>query len=337
MLENDPQMLSDTAVRRSTFNKERGYESEPFPKKFGILTLDGYSVFDVCSLLQVFGGVANVADRDAFEIYSISCGENTASGIWQTIECQGSVDLADSIVLDAIFIFSDSRFEPDSTLSGWLRYQWRRGAKLCGVAGGVFVLAHAGLLDNKKCTTHWKDCERLRQKNKTSDVTSRVYEVDGRIITCGGGVGTIDIGLVFVREEIGDSTANQVAENLLHSRNYQLAEQRYPLRIRLGTASKPLITAVAIMHKNVEIPIERNQLAAQCGVTIRQLERLFKNQLKSTIGDYYKSVRLKHAQLLLKSTEMSITEVAIACGFVTSSHFTRNYRQKFRVRPSSDR
>lgn len=337
MLENEPQMLSDSTARPSTFNRVRANDSDPLARKFGVLTLDGYSVFDVCSLLQVFGGVADVADSDAFEIYSISCGDNTVSEIWRTIECQGSVDLADSIVLDAIFVFSDSEFEPDSILSGWLRYQWRRGAKLCGVAGGVFVLAHAGLLENKRCTTHWKDCERLRQRNKTSDVTSRVYEVDGRIVTCGGGVGTIDISLMFVKEEVGDSTANQVAEHLLHSRNFRLAEQRYPLRIRLGTASKPLIAAVTLMHENVEFPVERNKLAAQCGITIRQLERLFKNQLKSTIGDYYKSVRLKHAQLLLKSTEMNITEVAIACGFANSSHFTRNYRQTFGVRPSLDR
>jgi transcriptional regulator GlxA family with amidase domain len=88
------------------------------------------------------------------------------------------------------------------------------------------------------------------------------------------------------------------------------------------------------MEATVDRPDDRDALARRAGVSLRQLERLFKLHLGSTVGASYMSIRLEHADMLLRNTNEPILAVAISCGFTSSSHFSRRFKEKFGRAPS---
>lgn len=307
------------------------------PHKIGFLLLKGHSAFEVHSLKHVLQECNRLTGAHVFECVDL-IHEPISDINLATIDPCTDFHSGDSVnQLHSILVFSEAGFEPNKKLRGWLRREWRHGARVCGISGGSFTLAYAGLLDRRRCTTHWSECNRLNEQLCSSTVTYQILEIDERVITCGGGVGSIDLGLMIVETETNRRTAGQIAERLLHKRNLKTSEQRCSLRIRLQTTSKPLIRAVNMMSENLETLVSRKDLATISGVSIRQLERLFNTKMGTTIGSYYKKIRLEKAQMFLSTTSMSIAEISLACGFVSVSHFSLSYKQHFGCRPSDDR
>jgi transcriptional regulator GlxA family with amidase domain len=87
------------------------------------------------------------------------------------------------------------------------------------------------------------------------------------------------------------------------------------------------------MENNLEEPISQSELALRAGISSRQLERLFRRHLNMTPTRYYLNLRLKRANQLLEQTSMSILTVALACGFVSASHFSKCYKEYFEKNP----
>jgi transcriptional regulator GlxA family with amidase domain len=108
-------------------------------------------------------------------------------------------------------------------------------------------------------------------------------------------------------------------------------------RERFGVSNEKLLRALAYMEANLEEPASKERLAAVAGVSIRQLERLFAQHLSTTPTARYLDIRLDRARNLLRQTTLSVTETAVACGFVSPSHFSRAYRAKFGVSPKRAR
>jgi transcriptional regulator GlxA family with amidase domain len=109
------------------------------------------------------------------------------------------------------------------------------------------------------------------------------------------------------------------------------------LRSRLGVAHPKLLAVVQRMEETVETPMTCAELARQAGVSPRQLERLFSKYLGHSPTRHYLSVRLERARFLLLQTSMPILSVAMACGFVSASHFSKSYSEHFGCTPSAER
>ena len=109
------------------------------------------------------------------------------------------------------------------------------------------------------------------------------------------------------------------------------------LRARLGVAHPKLLAVVSDMEKSLENPLSCAELARQVGLSTRQLERLFRKYLSRSPARYYLELRLNRARLLLLQTNMSVIDVALACGFVSASHFSKCYSEHFGKTPSQER
>jgi len=135
-----------------------------------------------------------------------------------------------------------------------------------------------------------------------------------------------------------DLFANRMAEEFVHAdvRGAQ-APQRMPVRRRLQAGSPRLGRAVELMEGNLEDPLPLEMVARAAGISLRELERLFRRWLKCPPGRYYRELRLVRARALLQQTDLAVTEVAIACGFASSAHFSRAYRQQFGHAPTAER
>uniref|UniRef100_UPI0035199E5B helix-turn-helix domain-containing protein n=1 Tax=Cognatishimia sp. TaxID=2211648 RepID=UPI0035199E5B len=115
------------------------------------------------------------------------------------------------------------------------------------------------------------------------------------------------------------------------------AEQKVSLQSRNGIRNAHLAKAIAIMKEGLEEPVSPTIIAEELGISTRQLERLFGKFLNTSPKKYYMELRLDKARNLLVQTDQSITDVALACGFDNSGHFSRAYRTAFGHAPSQQK
>lgn len=226
----------------------------------------------------------------------------------------------------------------DRHLEAELRRLARSGCIVGAVSTGSFVLARAGLLDGFRCTVHWECMDAFAQAFPELRVENRLYVIDGPRITCAGASAAIDLMLEILRRRHGEQLSAQVAEQFVHGRGRDAeAAQRLDARYRYGVRHPQLVRAIALMEQTLAFPLPKREIAGRIGISPRQLERLFKQELGQSPSRFYMALRLQRARRLLRQTPMSVTEVAFACGFETASHFAKCYKEVFGERPSRER
>ena len=220
----------------------------------------------------------------------------------------------------------------------WLRKQARRGARLGAVCTGAWLLAKAGLLDGKRCTVHWENREAFEEEFPEVEVSNRLYELDGDVPTCAGGVSGAEMMLKIIAADQGPELASLVADQLILAPVRASGdEQRLSVPARIGVRHPKLISIIQKMERQIEEPISPAELAKDVGMSTRQLERLFRRYLNRSPKRYYMELRLQRARNLLLQTDMSVINVALACGFTSPSHFSKCYRAQYGRTPYRER
>ncbi len=219
-------------------------------------------------------------------------------------------------------------------LYAWLRAQASRGALIGALDTGPFLLARARLLDGHRCTVHWENIDAFVAEFPRLQVSGELYELDRTRFTCAGGTAAIDMMLQLVQQQHDHRLASAVSEVFLHDviRPPQ-APQRMGMRARTGIHHEGLLRCIERMERSIEQPLLPDQLAAEAGISKRQLERLFRRWLETTPARYYMELRLNLARTLLSQTGQSVTEIALACGFTSPGHFSERFRASVGVSP----
>jgi transcriptional regulator GlxA family with amidase domain len=222
----------------------------------------------------------------------------------------------------------------DRRTFAWLRKLARQRLLIGGISGGPFVLAKAGLLTGRRCTVHWEHMPAFQEAFPDVQLTRALFELDGDRITCSGGVAGLDLMVALITRDHGYELGAAVSDWFLHT---QVREgdgpQRMDLRFRLGIADEKLLAVLKVMEGNLEVPCSREQLADLAGVSVRQLERLFRKHMGRGIHTHYLSLRLGRSMQLLRETSLSVLEIAVATGFGSASHFSRVFRRAFEFSP----
>ena len=214
----------------------------------------------------------------------------------------------------------------------------RQGAVVGAICTGTYVLAAAGLLNESRCTIHWENIDGLAEEFPHLEITNELFEIFENRITCSGGTASLDMMLYLISEIHGQTLAAQVSDQFIHDRIRDPSDrQRMELRTRLGVSHPKLLTVVALMEEHLEEPMSQTELASQAALSTRQLERLFRKYLSTTPTRYYLNLRLARARQLLRQTSLSILSVALACGFVSASHFSKCYRETYGKTPRAER
>jgi transcriptional regulator GlxA family with amidase domain len=132
--------------------------------------------------------------------------------------------------------------------------------------------------------------------------------------------------------------ANTVADQLIYnSIRTDQDSQRLSIPTRIGVRHPKLAQVIGRMEANIEDPVSPAKLAEEVGMSTRQLERLFRRYLNRSPKRYYMEIRLQKARNLLMQTEMSVINVALACGFASPSHFSKCYRAHYQTTPYRER
>lgn len=223
-------------------------------------------------------------------------------------------------------------------ISRWLQRLASQGVALGGIDTGVYYLAKAGLLKGYRCTVHWEDKEALSQEFPELLVSSRLVEVDRDRYTCSGGVSPLELMTYLLRRPPGSrELAQQVSDLLVAHQRSPDESQSLPMRYRYSNLPGPLLDALEIMETNVEDPLTPSEIADYMKISRRQLERQFQDFLGTSPSRKYMEIRLAKARRSVLRTNRSIEEIAMSCGFATTSYFITRYRDAYANTPQSER
>ncbi len=237
-------------------------------------------------------------------------------------------------------ILADQEIGADASLrlAGWLRRAHRDGSLIAAAGYGVHFLAKSGMLANKKCSLHWNFIPSFSEEFRSVVPASTIYTVDGNLWTCSGGVAVFDMLLRFVERNHGSHIVGNICEQLVMERiRTEKDRQRIPRtggKAILGETVKRIIDQ---MEDRLSEPLTTSELAAAVGLSRRQVERRFSQELGTSPLQFYRELRMERARLLITRSALPMVDVAVACGFVSASHFTRSYRDYFGATPSEER
>lgn len=305
--------------------------------RIALLLIDGFALMSYASFIEPFRAANSLAGATLYSWNHVSLSEPTAyasNGAGLVAEAR----VGDALDCDMLFVLAagDPAAFRDETCFAWLRGLARQGVRVGGISGGPYVLARAGLLQHRRATIHWEHAAALQADFPDLALDGGLYVVDGDRMTCAGGTAALDLALFLIERDHGAALAQRVSEWFIRgeTRDPHLS-QRTGIAARYGTTNRRLLPMLAAMEAAVEEPLSRSALAARAGITLRQLERLCSSQLGASVTEIYFRIRLDRAAELLRSTGLSVTEVAIACGFKTAAHFSRRFSEHFGKPPAA--
>ena len=220
----------------------------------------------------------------------------------------------------------------------WLREEYNRGVAVGGLCTGAYLLASAGLLSNKRCAIHWENLPGFQEAFPKANVFADLFEVDQNIYTCAGGTAALDMMLKLIGDDFDENLVNRVCEQVLTDRVRSPSDrQRLPLRARLGVQNAKVLTIIELMEANLAEPLSLIEIADHVDLSRRQIERLFRTEMGRSPARYYLEIRLDRARHLLLQSSLPVVDVAVACGFVSASHFSKCYRELYARSPQQER
>jgi transcriptional regulator GlxA family with amidase domain len=199
---------------------------------------------------------------------------------------------------------------------------------VAGVESGAWVLGALGMLDGKRATAHWEDLEDFLVYHPDTDVKADRWVEDGRVLTAGGASPAFDLMLHLIRRRWGPSAALDVASVFVYDETRAASEPQPHVSMGRLEAWEPRVAAaVRAMEGAIERPLSTEALARRAGVSVRRLEQLFHDALRTSPGAYYTGLRLGAARKLVTDTGVPLGEVAVRTGFGSLSAFSRAFRR----------
>jgi AraC family transcriptional regulator, carnitine catabolism transcriptional activator len=233
-------------------------------------------------------------------------------------------------------------YEPDKGITrpmlSAIRRLARGGVAMAAIDTGPFLMAEAGVLDGYRATCHWESLPGFRESYPKVLAEQSLYVTDRARMTCAGGAAAIDMMLDWIGRLLGRPLAVMVADQLVHFRSMEAPTQaRLSVAARYGTTDARLLKIITAMEEQGEEPLDAAALAQVAGVSVRQMERLFQDQLKERPMGFYLKLRLEKAERLLTYSAMSVREIAVACGFSSLPLFSRAFKARHGKPPSAMR
>ncbi|MDP5290934.1 GlxA family transcriptional regulator [Oceanimonas sp. CHS3-5] len=222
-------------------------------------------------------------------------------------------------------------------LSRKLKLATKRQKVLGGLWNGAVALAHAGVLDGLCCAIHPDNHSYTRERFPAVEVSNQAMVVDARILTSAGPSSALEMMLMMIERLHGPDTVRAIREILSSDRLADSSETRLTLAENDPALPGPLRDLLRLMNSNIEEPLGIEELAGYVGLSRRRVERLFQTHLQATPSRYYLELRITQARRLLLQSDDSIANIAVACGFASSTHFSHCFKDFFGVSPSQAR
>ncbi|MFQ6005324.1 MAG: GlxA family transcriptional regulator [Woeseia sp.] len=318
------------------------FTNSGLPTRFGFLLLNDFTMISMSSAVEPLRMANRICRRDHYAWKTVSeSGEAVTASDGLSVNVDSGIEDDDTLrSVDAIIVCGGWRIEENTTrpVLKWLKTVNQHGVGLGATCTGSYLLARAGLLDGYRCSIHWENLAALTDLFPSVTVSRSIFTVDRNRYTSSGGTAPVDMMLHFISAQCGAEVSAGVAEQFIYERIRQPDDQqRVPLKHVIGHQSSKLVIAVELMEANIKEPISQEDLALYVGLSRRQLQRLFQRYLMCAPSRYYLQLRLQRACELLRQTSMSLVEISASTGFVSTSHFSKSYKELYGHSPSAER
>lgn len=306
------------------------------PKAYAFLLLPGFSTLGFSCALDALSLANHHPSKQTFYRWRLLSETGAPVEAYNGVKVTADSALAPLDRGETLIVCAGEHAGKSSskTLLSWLRREARRGNDLGALSSGTYILALAGLIGGKRVTTHWEYKTALAEMLPDVIMEDTIYSVDGRVFTSAGGAASMDMMLHRVRDDYGADMATWVADQMVYTvpRAHSDA-QRMSLKSRPEVRNPKLLMAMQVMENNIEDPLTPEEIAGIVELSTRQLERLFAKYLSISPKRHYLRIRLEKGRNLLRQTDLSVTNVCIACGFKSLSHFSKSYRTTYGIPP----
>jgi transcriptional regulator GlxA family with amidase domain len=295
---------------------------------------DGCEILDFAGPLQAFFEANSFGAKYRIEHCAVVPQATTNQGLkLRGLEPLPAVATDDLVIVPG---FTPGKVHLPRTLIRWLKRSYDQGAKISSVCTGAFALAQAGLLKNRRCTTHWKRTGELQKLCPSAEVLAdRLFVEDGRIITSAGIAAGIDMGLALIERDHGPLVAAKVAREMVVYLRRDAHHQQQSVYLDYRTHLHPGVHSVQdwlTSHPSRKARIE--ELAKIAHMSPRNLTRAFREVTGVSIQTYRTRLRLEYAHTLMSSPELTLEAIAGECGFADARQFRRVWRRAYHVAPS---
>ena len=221
------------------------------------------------------------------------------------------------------------------TLLAWLRTMSRRTRRIGSICTGAFALAKAGLLDNRRATTHWMDVDRLANTYPRVQVDpDAIYVRDGKIFTSAGITAGMDLALALVEEDFGREAALAVARMLVMYLKRPGGQSQFSTSLQAqATEGRRLAPLLSWLGEHYRESITVEAMADRAAMSNRTFARVFLAETGDTPAYYLEKLRLEHAVRLLETTGISLDVAARDCGFTGREQLRRAFQRHRGITP----
>jgi transcriptional regulator GlxA family with amidase domain len=302
-------------------------------KNVAVVILDRFTPFELGVICEVFGVDRRDDGLPAYD-FGVVAGEpgpiRSANGF--TVEAPFGLERLEQADLIAVVAVSNERIRrapctyPEPLLAA-LRSGVARGARVLSVCNGAFVLAAAGLLDGRRCTTHWRHAAELARIFPDAKVDPSVLYVDeDPVITSAGTAAGIDACLYLVRKEQGSRVANGIARRMVVPPHRDGGQAQYVERPLIEPAGDTVQDVMTWVAGQLDQPVTVDQLAARALMSPRTFARRFVQETGTTPQRWLTGQRILLAQQLLEETDETVDEVAEQAGFGNATALRHHFR-----------
>ena len=303
--------------------------------KVDIILSDGFVMTELSGVVDVLRLANRVVDKKLFTFRYVSPEPGIVKSRAETwLNASALSNNPDADI--AVFLGnSDLNFTSREIEKAVHKYRYTN-AKVVLLAEAAAIYISANSDDGFGHTTHWENRLLLEERSGLYDIAPSLAVSTDKIVTCAGLVSTYDIMLQIVAGYLSKAKLLTISSILLLDK-VRSFETRQPGAMDALSAGKDshIDQAIKMMQSNIEEPLKTTELAKVLGQTTRSLERQFLRHLGRSPGRFYRELRLIRAQNFLVNTDMSILEIAAACGF--GSNFGKIYKAYYGKTPRETR
>lgn len=256
-----------------------------------------------------------------------------SNGMWLTVD----LSLPEVIATDYCLVFEGNLPTQNNSplLTSKLRELYRQGATLVGIDTGAFALTQAGVI-NDSVVVHWEASSTYQERFSRLPLGDNLYQIDGSIISCAGGVATLDLMLEIIKRHYEESLSIEVANALIHAKRDGRQAQRAETP-HLNESRSFSDRLVSLLEKHLDFPLTAAEIAGRLSISLSTLERHCHRHFSRSPMQLYLGLRLQGARNYLFYEDSSIKEAAIAFGFSSPGVFSRTFKHYFGQTPRAFR
>jgi transcriptional regulator GlxA family with amidase domain len=299
------------------------------PEGFQIIGLGTQAVFEL----------ANVVAREPFyavESYALDGAVRASAGL--TVQARPLTARSQADTWLVAGVLSPLSRPVASELPRLLEKLAPRSRRVAGLCTGAFLLADAGLLDDRRATTHWYWADALQQRHPRARVEAdRIYRAAGTVWTSAGMTAEMDLALALVEKDLGADIARAVAHRLVMHQRRSGGQSQHSEMLRLAPKSDRIQQALEHARRNLARPLSVEDLAQAASLSPRQFSRVFTAETGQSPAKAIEGLRLEAARLMIESSRHPLEVVARETGFRDRRHLREAFLRGFGMPPQAVR